>query len=84
MDDMVLLSLLTALLFLGAALKIRLKEKRGNPYTMARMVQLFIFPALCLAALIAYLLGQENLVVPVILLGIVEEILCWLLQKRKK
>ena len=84
MSDTVLLILLTALLFLGAALKIRLRKKQGKPYKTARMVQLFVFPVLCLAALIAYLLGQENLVVPVILLGIVEEILCWCLQKRKK
>lgn len=84
MSDTVLLSLLTALLFLGAVLKIRLRKKQGKPYKTARMVQLFVFPVLCLAALIAYLLGQENLVVPVILLGIVEEILCWCLQKRKK
>ena len=84
MSDTVLLILLTALLFLGAVLIIRLRKKQGKPYTTARMVQLFVFPALCLAALIAYLLGQENLVVPVILLGIAEEILCWCLQKRKK
>ena len=84
MSDTVLLALLTGLLFLGATLKIRLRIKQGNPYSAARTVQLFVFPVLCLAALIAFLLGQDKLVVPVIFLGIGEEILCWCLQKRKK
>ena len=84
MSDTVLLILLTGLLLLGAILKIQLRNKQKNPYSTARKVQLFAFPALCLAALIAYRLGQKNLVVPVILIGIVEEILCWFLQKRKK
>ncbi len=84
MNDTVLLVLLTGLLFLGAILKIRLRKKQGNPYSVAQMIQLFVFPVLCLASLIAFLLGQDGLVVPVIFLGIVEEILCWCLQKRKK
>lgn len=84
MNDTVLLALLTGLLFLGAILKIRLRKKQGNPYSAARTVQLFVFPALCLATLIAFLLGQDRLVVPVIFLGIGEEVICWCLQKRKK
>ena len=84
MNDTVLLALLTGLLFLGVILKIRLRKKQGNPYSAARTVQLFVFPVLCLVALIAFLLGQDGVVVPVIFLGIGEEILCWCLQKRKK
>lgn len=84
MSDTMLLALLTVLLFLGAILKIQLRKKQKNPYATARKVQLFVFPTLCLAALIAFLAGQDRLVVPVIFLGIAEEILCWCLQKRKK
>ena len=83
MSDTMLLTLLTGLLFLGAILKIQLRNKKEDPYSKARKVQRFVFPVLCLVALIAFLAGQDKLVVPVIFLGIAEEILCWCLQKRK-
>lgn len=84
MSDTVLLGLLTVLLLLGAILKIQLRKKQGNPYAAGWVVQLFVFPVLCLIAWGAFLLGRERLVVPVIFLGIAEEILCWCIRKRKK
>lgn len=84
MEDAVLLGLLTGLLLVAAILKIQLKKKQGTPYAAPWMVQLFVFPLLCLIALSAYLLGRKNFVIPVILLGILEEILCWCIRKRSK
>jgi hypothetical protein len=84
MSDSVLLLLLTALLFLAAVLKIQLKKKQGKPYSNAWTVQLFVFPVLCLIAWAAFQLGQDSLVIPVIFLGIGEEILCWAIRKRQE
>ena len=84
MSDSMLLLTLTALLFLAAVLKIQLKKKQGKPYSNAWTVQLFVFPVLCLIAWAAFQLGHESLVIPVIFLGIGEEILCWAIRKRKE
>ena len=84
MEDAVLLGVLTGLLLVAAILKIQLKKRQGTPYAAPWMVQLFVFPLLCLIALGAYLLGRKNFVIQVILIGILEEILCWGIRKRTK
>lgn len=84
MSDSVLLLLLTVLLFLGAILKIQLKKKKGSPYSTGWKMQLLVFPVFCLIAWAAFQMGWESLVIPVIFLGIGEEILCWAIRKRQK
>lgn len=83
MDEWLLL-LLAALLLLGAFLKIKLREKQGNPLAARWKVQIFLFPCLCLLAGVCLLLGWGDFALPVILLGILEEIVCWAIRRRKE
>lgn len=83
MDEWLLL-LLAALLLLGAFLKIKLREKQGKPLSTMWKVQIFLFPCLCLLAGVCLLLGWGDFALPVILLGILEEIVCWAIRRRKE
>ncbi len=82
--NLMLLGVLCLLLVLAAVLKIKLGEKKGEPYSMGAKIQLFIFPVLMLLAVFLYSGGHKGAVVALIFLGIIEEAVCWAIRKKGK
>ena len=83
-DNNLLLGLLCVLLILAALLKIKLAEKKGEPYSLGSKLQLFVFPVLMLLAVFLYRLGHKGAVVVLIFVGIIEEAICWMIRKKRK
>ena len=84
MKDEWLLLLLGVLLLLGAFLKVKLRDQQGKPLSTMWKVQIFLFPCLCLLSGLCLLLHWKDFALPVILLGILEEIVCWAIRRRKE
>lgn len=72
------------LLVLAACLKPKLAEKKGTPWPLAWRVQVMVFPAIYLIALALYFLRIADLILPAILLGILEEIIFFMVRKRQQ
>lgn len=82
MNDLVLLYILTGLLFLAAFMKLGLAAKKQEQVTAFWKVQRFVFPSLMLVVLVLFQLEIRDWVVPVIFLGILEEIIFWFIRKK--
>ena len=82
--NVLLLIVLCLLLILAAVLKIKLAEKKGEPYSLGSKLQLFVFPVLMLLAIGLYWLDHKGAVVVLIFCGIVEEAVCWAIRKKRK
>ena len=84
MADLVLLWIVTGLLFLGFVLRILLMKKRGDFLKPVFLVQGLLFPAAMLTAVVLLQGGKADIVIPVVILGIAEELIFSRLQKRVK
>lgn len=82
MSDVVLMLLLEVLLLTAAVLKLALWKKQGKQVSRWTKLQVFLFPGAFLLAMLCFLMGKGDWCVPVILLGILEEILCWSIRKK--
>lgn len=80
--DLILLGLLTALSFAAAALRILLAQKQGSPLPLVWRIQSFVFPAALLLALVLFLFGIEGPVLPLVGLGLLEEIVCGVVRRK--
>ncbi len=83
--DIILLGLLVVLAFAAAILRLRLASKQGHPLAFVWKIQGFVFPVLLLVVLILYQTKTVDIVFPAVMLGLVEEIVCiWLRRKRQR
>lgn len=82
--DIILLWLLAALGLLNALLRIFLAKKQGSPLSLLWKCELFIFPALLIAALALYQFGIADVIFPLVMLGLLEEIVCIFLRRRNQ
>ena len=82
MADDVLSWILGALLVLAAVLQISLARKKGEPLSLGWSIQAFIFPAIWLGALGAYYFGLGDYLFPAVMLGLVEELICWAVKRK--
>ena len=81
--DYILLWVIVILLYASAVMKIKLAEKKQQPYTTFWKVQLFVFPTMMLAVLLLLYFGIRDWVIQGIFLGIIEEFICWCIRKKK-
>jgi len=82
-SDLVLLGILTAAAFLAAVLRFRLRAAQGSPLKGFWRFQNFLFPLLLLlAALALYLARLENLVLPVVVIGLLVGLLFSILRRK--
>lgn len=84
MRDEVLLLVITVLLFAAGAMRVKLAEVKKTPLSAWGKVQAFAFPAALLATVILLKTGIADLVFPVILVGIAEELVFWVLRRRNE
>ena len=82
--DVVLLWILVVLAFAAAVLRILLAKKQGRPNSLFWSVQEFIFPVLLLVGLVLYQTGTKDVVFQLVMVGLVEEILCVILRRRRQ
>ena len=82
--DIILLWLLAALGLVNAFLRIALSKKQGAPLSRFWMCELFIFPLLIITALVLYQTGTADMVFPLVMLGLLEEIVCIFLRRRNQ
>lgn len=82
--DIILLWLLAALGLGNAFLRIALSKKQGAPLSRFWTCELFIFPLLIMIALVLYQTGTADVVFPLVMLGLLEEIVCIFLRRRKR
>lgn len=83
MSDVGLLGILTAGLLLTAVLRILLAEKKKQPLGLGWKLQTFVFPVLMGLALVLWGLGRDH-VFSLVVLGLVQELVCWLVRRRRK
>lgn len=84
MDDKLLLWILMVLSFAVAVLRVLLAKKQGQPNSLLWSVQEFVFPVLLLVGLVLYQSGIKDVVFELVMIGLVEEIVCIFLRKRRK
>lgn len=84
MDDIVLLWILEILLLLASVLQILLAKKRGQPLSPGWKIQSFAFAILLLAALVVFQTGNGDYIFPAVLLGLLEELVCWAIKRRRR
>ena len=84
MEEKILMAALGVLLVLAAILKLRLEQKKDAHWPLVWKVQVLIFPVLYLIAATLYCLKIVDWILPVIFLGIVEEIVCFTIRSRQK
>ena len=82
--DIILLWLLAALGLINAFLRIALSKKQGAPLSRFWTCELFIFPFLIIASLVLYQTGTADVVFPLVMLGLLEEIICIFLRRRNR
>lgn len=82
--DIMLLWLLAALGLVNAFLRIALSKKQGVPLSRFWTCELFLFPLLIAISLVLYQTGTADVVFPLVMLGLLEEIVCIILRRRKK
>lgn len=80
--DIALLWILAALGLLNALLRIFLAKKQGAPLSRFWTLELFVFPLLLGIALVLYQAGTADVVFPLVMLGLLEEILCIFLRRK--
>lgn len=81
-SDYILLCAIVVLLFVAAVMKIKLGEKKGQPYALGWKIQFFVFPVLLLVVLLLLYFGIGDWVIPGIFIGIIEEFVCHIIRKR--
>lgn len=82
--DVVLLWILTALALANAVMRILLSKRKGTPLSAFWCVELFIFPALLGGSLALYMTETANVVFQAVALGLLEEIVCIFLRRRRQ
>lgn len=82
--EIVLLWLLAALGLVNAFLRIALSKKQGAPLSPFWKCELFIFPLLLIIAMVLYQTKAADVVFPLVMLGLLEEIVCIFLRRRKR
>ncbi len=82
MEDIELLWVLVGLLWCSSVLRIALARKKKQPLALLWRLQAFVFPVVMLAGTVSLQLGKGDYVVTVIMLGLLEEIVCFFLRRR--
>lgn len=82
--DVILLWILAALGLLNALLRIFLAKKQGNPLSLFWTLELFVFPLLLGVALVLYQTGTADVVFPLVMIGLLEEIICIFLRRKNR
>lgn len=82
--DVILLWLLVVLAFAAAIMRILLAHKQGTPQCLGWKIQEFIFPVLLLTAMVLYQTGTADIIFPAVMLGLVEEIVCSILRRKRR
>lgn len=76
--------LLGVLLLIAAVLQICLEKKRGQPLSLGWSIQAFVFPVIWIIALLVYEFGLGDYLFPAVMLGLVEELICWAVKRKKR
>ena len=84
MNDMILLWILMVLSFVVAVLRILLAKKQGRSNSLLWSIQEFVFPVLLLVGLVLYQTGTKDVVFQLVMVGLVEEIVCIFLRRRRQ
>lgn len=84
MADRILSWFLAFLLLLAAVLQILLEKKRCQPLSLGWSIQAFVFPVIWIGALVIWQLGWGDYLFPAVLLGFLEELICWGIKRKKK
>ena len=84
MSDMALIWAIAVILAVSAVLRIDLARRKGSPLSGAGKLQAVLFPAAFLLAAVLLQAGLADLIMPVLLLGILEEAVCLAIRKRQQ
>lgn len=83
MNDVILLWILEILLLIASALQLLLAKKRGQSLSLGWKIQSFAFAVILLAALLVFQSGHGDYIFPAVMLGLLEELICWAFKRRK-
>ncbi len=82
LDDIVLLWILAVLLLVAAFMRIALADKKKQPLSLGWKIQAFLFPAAIIVSAVCLQTGRDY-VFAVIMLGLLEELVCFFLRKKR-
>lgn len=83
MSDAILLGLISGMLFVAAWMRMGLAKKKKESMSAPWMVQGFLFPAALLIAAVLLQMETADLVIPVVVIGIAEEVFCHFYRKKQ-
>ena len=83
MSDMVLMWGIAVLLPVTAWMRCSLAAKKGMPLTPGAKLQTWLFPAAYLIAVLLLQFGVADILIPVLLLGVLEELLFSMARRRR-
>ena len=82
MSDLILLILIDFLLWLALFMRINLAKKKKSPLNGGKILQLIVFPCCLLLAILLFAAGVCDIVIPVIFLGVLEELIFYFIGRK--